>query len=128
MANQAATTTTLRLVLSQQKQDIPCHTPNNRNTTMKAWPELRATVWNEFNLANLNESYGYVRKSGSQLSLLHFDFRDRAVCFPEYPQRTIMTDIVIQSTSLSWKRGFRAPRLITSSLASRSEKQTISSS
>ncbi|KAK3943686.1 hypothetical protein QBC46DRAFT_361700 [Diplogelasinospora grovesii] len=54
--------TTLRRVLSQPKPFVPCKTKACKNTR-GAWPDFRAdtiTVWDDFNLDNLNESYGHI--------------------------------------------------------------------
>lgn len=54
--------TTLRRVLSQPKPLVPCKTKACKNTK-GAWPDFRAdtiTVWDDFNLDNLNESYGHI--------------------------------------------------------------------
>lgn len=54
--------TTLRHVLSQQKPLVPCEMTAKRNIVNKKWPELgdSVTIWDDFNLVNLNESYGHV--------------------------------------------------------------------
>ena len=55
-------TITLRRVLCQQKPRIDCDAPSSKNTKNTSWPELRdaVTVWDDFHLANLNESYGHI--------------------------------------------------------------------
>ncbi|KAJ2977149.1 hypothetical protein NQ176_g4538 [Zarea fungicola] len=56
--------TTLRHLLSQQKPYIPCTSTTKRNTSYRNWTELGSvTIWREFNLTNLNESYSHVLDS-----------------------------------------------------------------
>jgi hypothetical protein len=56
------TFTTLRHVLSQEKPSVPCATELKYNSLNKGWPDLKGliTLWDDFNLNNLNESYGHV--------------------------------------------------------------------
>ncbi|KAI6084608.1 hypothetical protein F4821DRAFT_279999 [Hypoxylon rubiginosum] len=57
-----STTTTLRHILSQPKPVVPCKSKAFKNSKGD-WPELRAagvSLWTDFNLNNLNESYGHV--------------------------------------------------------------------
>ena len=61
----AANTTTLRQALTQNKPFVPCDMAPGRNTAAPdpprpSWPDPTITIWDEFNLANLNESYGHV--------------------------------------------------------------------
>jgi len=57
-----ASVITLRHVLTQRKPLVPCRSTANKNTIGRLWPEFHdgVTIWNDFNLANLNESYGHV--------------------------------------------------------------------
>jgi hypothetical protein len=50
---------TLRQYLSQPKPPLQCDTKRMKNTS-GVWPKVSVTVWAEFNLATLNESYGHV--------------------------------------------------------------------
>ncbi|KAG8417271.1 hypothetical protein J3459_012477 [Metarhizium acridum] len=60
MASQR-TAPTLRHVLCQQKPTIRYKSKLNRNSRNAFWPELDVvTIWRDFNLANLNESYGHI--------------------------------------------------------------------
>lgn len=55
--------TTLRAVLTQRKPHIPCVTMAYKNTRGGSWPSFpddAITVWHDFNLRTLNESYGHV--------------------------------------------------------------------
>lgn len=53
--------TTLRDLLNQQKPRVPCSLKAGKNTTSPDWPIVsNVTIWNEFNLANLNHDYGYL--------------------------------------------------------------------
>ncbi|CAM1502363.1 Fc.00g043470.m01.CDS01 [Cosmosporella sp. VM-42] len=58
----ASPPTTLRRVLSQRKPLVRCNTTATRNSTSENWPKLEECVkiWDDFNLSNLNESYGHV--------------------------------------------------------------------
>ncbi|KAG7292936.1 hypothetical protein NEMBOFW57_002981 [Staphylotrichum longicolle] len=60
--NEQYATPTLRQVLTQQKLPVPCRASAaaSRNTIGWTWPDLEVAVWDEFNLANLNESYGHI--------------------------------------------------------------------
>ncbi|OIW34338.1 hypothetical protein CONLIGDRAFT_688134 [Coniochaeta ligniaria NRRL 30616] len=54
--------TTLRRVLTQLKPLVPCETKAYKNTRGR-WPNFGGdtiTVWNDFSLDNLNESYGHI--------------------------------------------------------------------
>ncbi|KAL7929523.1 hypothetical protein V8C35DRAFT_315468 [Trichoderma chlorosporum] len=60
-------TTTLRHVLTQPKPCVPCKTGPIRNTKSARWPSIKSdtesdtiTVWKDFNLDILNESYGHI--------------------------------------------------------------------
>ncbi len=63
-----ADTTTLRQVLTQKKPPVRCYVEPGPNTaapapnpeTNKTWPTPTITIWDEFSLANLNESYGHI--------------------------------------------------------------------
>ncbi|KAH7260588.1 hypothetical protein MRS44_009217 [Fusarium solani] len=55
--------TTLRHVLTQEKPCVPCATEAGRNATYAGWPQLESSgisIWDEFNLTNLNASYGHI--------------------------------------------------------------------
>lgn len=58
----AMDTTTLRRVLSQQKPHIHCGPLSSKNSAYGKWPKLvnAVTIWDDFHLANLNESYGHI--------------------------------------------------------------------
>ncbi|EXU96876.1 hypothetical protein X797_009959 [Metarhizium robertsii] len=61
MASQRTAPLTLRHVLCQQKPTILCKSKLNRNSRSLAWPEVAAfTIWRDFNLENLNDSYGHI--------------------------------------------------------------------
>ncbi|KAH0593290.1 hypothetical protein MHUMG1_09012 [Metarhizium humberi] len=61
MASQRTAPLTLRHVLCQQKPTILCKSKLNRNSRSPAWPEVAAfTIWRDFNLENLNDSYGHI--------------------------------------------------------------------
>ncbi|KAI1119728.1 hypothetical protein F5Y10DRAFT_273789 [Nemania abortiva] len=54
--------TTLRRTLSQPKPLVPCKVKAGKNTRGR-WPKFESgniTVWDDFNLDNLNESYGHI--------------------------------------------------------------------
>lgn len=55
---------TLRRILSQPKPIVPRKTKSNKNTKARPeWPGITAQtikVWDDFNLDNLNESYGHI--------------------------------------------------------------------
>ncbi|KAH7150217.1 hypothetical protein B0J13DRAFT_285591 [Dactylonectria estremocensis] len=55
-------TTSLRRALTQNKPPIQSYVTSTKNSINKDWPELPegVTWWHDFNLANLNESYGHV--------------------------------------------------------------------
>ncbi|KAL6810688.1 hypothetical protein GGI42DRAFT_194052 [Trichoderma sp. SZMC 28013] len=58
-----AITTTLRHVLTQPKPYVPCKTYATRNSKADQWPFVppdTITVWKDFNLDTLNESYGHI--------------------------------------------------------------------
>lgn len=58
----SANTTTLRDVLTQSKPAVPCKTKASKNTTGH-WPTIGTDairLWDDFNLATLNESYGHI--------------------------------------------------------------------
>ncbi|KAJ4323205.1 hypothetical protein N0V84_004468 [Fusarium piperis] len=55
--------TTLRHVLGQEKPRVPCATEPGRNAASVVWPQLQSSgisIWDDFNLANLNASYGHI--------------------------------------------------------------------
>ena len=66
-------TTTARRLLTQRKPFIPCNTRAKKNTIGREWPELRTgysvVPWDEFNLLNLDESYGHVLDHEFQMAL-----------------------------------------------------------
>ena len=93
--------TTLRLLLSQQKPHIRCTSTATRNSTYTNWPKLNTSVviWDEFNLINLNESYGHV---------LDFAVPDRQLVCPQADQE--LAGVVIENTDdinhlISWNDG-----------------------
>lgn len=52
---------TLRHLLSQQKPYMPCTSTTTKNSSYENWPKLGSVaIWGEFNLTNLNDSYGHV--------------------------------------------------------------------
>ncbi|KAH7134042.1 hypothetical protein EDB81DRAFT_803005 [Dactylonectria macrodidyma] len=55
-------TTTLRQALTQKKPSIQSSVTSNKNAANKDWPELsnRPTIWDDFDLPNLKESYGHI--------------------------------------------------------------------
>ncbi|OAQ72507.1 hypothetical protein VFPPC_00464 [Pochonia chlamydosporia 170] len=58
------TTFTLRQILTQNKPLIASQTKPGRNTSNSEWPKLsNITLWKEFTLENLNDSYGHVLNS-----------------------------------------------------------------
>ncbi len=63
--------TTLRRLLSQRKPQISCEMTNGRNSSSEKWPEVAGciTVWDEFNIENLGESYGHVLDSAVPAAL-----------------------------------------------------------
>ncbi|KAI0116471.1 hypothetical protein GGR51DRAFT_574775 [Nemania sp. FL0031] len=55
--------TTLRHILTQQKPIFACKVGAGKNSKKETWPFLtneRVTIWEDFNLDNLNESYGHI--------------------------------------------------------------------
>ncbi|KAH0555810.1 hypothetical protein GP486_006246 [Trichoglossum hirsutum] len=62
--------TTLRHLLTQQKPRIPCHLKTGRNSRATGWPEPTVTIWTDFELAKLNESYGHILDSAISESRL----------------------------------------------------------
>ncbi|KAI8633148.1 hypothetical protein F5Y19DRAFT_471407 [Xylariaceae sp. FL1651] len=99
--------TTLRHVLSQQKPFIRCATTATKNTVYTKWPKLgkSVTIWDDFNLDNLNESYGHV---------LDFDVPERFLVGP--PLGQALAGVVINTTEdichlISWNDGLLRPSL-----------------
>ncbi|KAJ4307126.1 hypothetical protein N0V88_000503 [Collariella sp. IMI 366227] len=61
--------TILRQVLSQEKRRVQCLAKPGRNSIHKEWPKIElgtVEMWDEFNLATLNESYGHVLDAPSE--------------------------------------------------------------
>ncbi len=82
----AANTTTLRQALTQNKPFVPCYMAPGRNTVAppqklgnETWPTPAVTIWNEFNLTNLNESYGHILDSPTLEARLPYDCADQVL-------------------------------------------------
>ncbi|KAF7546100.1 hypothetical protein G7Z17_g8667 [Cylindrodendrum hubeiense] len=74
-------TTTLRRLLSQQKPRIPSNVTSSKNSINELWPEFKTaiTIWDDFNLANLNESYGHVLDRAVPAHRLQAPLPDKAL-------------------------------------------------
>lgn len=89
---------------------------SNKNTTNENWPEIQAnvTTWDEFNLANLNESYGHILDVSVPVDQLHpaprrpeQAFRDVAMTGPHSVKHLIAWNDEITEPTL----GFAKTRL-----------------
>ncbi|KAF4971197.1 hypothetical protein FSARC_1919 [Fusarium sarcochroum] len=79
---------TLRQMLSQQKPAVVCNMTSKRNTIGASWPKLdgSVTIWEDFNLNNLNESYGHV---------LDFPFQRELLVHPQASES--LTNVAIEN-------------------------------
>ncbi|KAG6040298.1 hypothetical protein E4U41_000983 [Claviceps citrina] len=104
----AGQTVTLRHVLTQQKPPLSCKAKYSRHSTRNDWPHLAMqslAIWEEFNLNNLNESYGHV---------LDFPISDQLLVTPQADQAlagvAIDTDLDINRL-ISWNKTLIDPAI-----------------
>lgn len=97
---------TLREALTQQKRQIPCAALPKKQTLYTGWPAVEeVSIWTDFNVNNLNSSFGHVLDGPISQELL-----------PLLQPKDLSSDVVINKTEdvldlISWGDSLMQPTL-----------------